>query len=174
MADHGCYYSGKYKTFVYARQYKIPDTISVEIRHYADPVISASETTRGCSDFYAYGDSAHSCFGMKKSTQIVLGICFLVAAVIIVVAVIAIAIGGAKCIKGMTKKQSPASVPLATAVPTAQPAPSVQMPYQNNSVYAPPQGSVPVAQPYQGPQIPTAQPAQSQMYYAPPAYGTGL
>ena len=120
---------------------------------------------------------------MKKSTQIILGICFLIAAVIIVVAVIAIIIGGAKCIKGMTSKQSPASVPLATAVPTAQlaqpaqPAPSVQMPYQNNSVYAPPQSSVPIAQPYQGPQIPTAQPAQPaqpQMYYAPPVYGTGL
>ena len=69
-AGVGCYYSGNYKTFVYARQYKIPDRINVEIRHYADPVISASETTRGCCDKYAYSDSAHACFGNTESEVI--------------------------------------------------------------------------------------------------------
>ena len=179
----GCYYSGGYKPFVYARIYKIPDQISVEIRHYADPVISASLATKGCSDNYAYNDSAHSCFGIKRSTQIAIGICLLAVAAIIIIVSIFLIIKGCNCIKKATNKQSPASVPLTTAIPvatvaTAQPAPNTQTPYQSTPMYTIPQNSMAPTQPFlnsqgyqaQYPQIPTAQP----MYYAPQTNSAGL
>lgn len=79
----GCYYSTRYSPAAYSRSQTIPASIPVVIRSYLDPVISASETTRGCSDSYISGSANHYCFGMSRAEQTATGVTLFIIGLII-------------------------------------------------------------------------------------------
>ena len=117
----GCYYSSDYEPFVYSKQWKVPSSIPVEIRHRMDPVISASEYTRGCSDRYISKSKDANCFGTSKSQQVGSGItCIAIGIVIIGIDVIAI-IALCTCCKNLISSYVKPKLPTSN-MPTAQPA----------------------------------------------------
>ena len=167
----GCYYSSDYEPFVYSKEWKVPSSIPVEIRHRMDPVISASEYTRGCSDRYISKSKDATCFGLSKTQQVVIGVVLFAFGVIIIVADVIVVVALCTCCKKAlsTKQgQSAGTIPVATPAypPPAQPAyaPTTQ------SEYAPPAQQIPYATPAQ-PMYPPQSSASQYNPYAPNPYG---
>ena len=136
-----------------------------------DPVISASEYTRGCSDRYISKSKDATCFGTSKSQQVGSGItCIAIGIVIIGIEVIAIIALCTCCKKALSTKQgqSAGTIPVATPAypPPAQPAyaPTTQ------SEYAPPAQQIPYATPAQ-PMYPPQSSASQYNPYASNPYG---
>lgn len=71
--NSGCYYSSDFSTYIYAKQWTIPSTIPVVVRHDMDPVISASLYTKGCSDAYIDSMKNNKCFGLSRKEQDMIG-----------------------------------------------------------------------------------------------------
>ena len=111
-----------------------------------DPVISASEYTRGCSDRYISKSKDANCFGTSKSQQVGSGItCIAIGIVIIGIDVIAI-IALCTCCKNLISSYVKPKLPTSN-MPTAQPAqPSYPPHTQPGSPVQPGYGAP--AQPY--------------------------
>ena len=152
----GCYYSSDYEPFVYSKQWDVPSSIPLEIRHRMDPVISASQYTRGCSDSYVSKPKDANCFGLSKTQQVVIGVVLLAVGVIIIAADVAVVIALCTCCKktfSSKQGQSAGTIPLATPAypPQAQPAygTPAQPPYATPAQPAyPSQPSAPQYNPY--------------------------
>lgn len=77
----GCYYSNLWSPYLYADSDHKHVIINVfqyclhymQLRYYLDPVISASEETRGCSDDKLYWKEDGNCFGATVKDQLRLG-----------------------------------------------------------------------------------------------------
>ena len=123
----GCYYSSDFSPFIYAKQWTIPSTIPVVVRHDMDPVISASLYTRGCSDAYIDSMKNHKCFGLSRKEQDTIGYVLIGAGIVILVAVFAVIISLCTCCVSMLQKtkktqstlpEAQATIPMAEPVPT--------------------------------------------------------
>ena len=144
----GCYYSSDYEPFVYSKQWDVPSSIPLEIRHRMDPVISASQYTRGCSDSYVSKPKDANCFGISKAQQVGSGITCIVIGVIIIAIDVAVVIALCTCCKNLISSYIKPKLPTSN-MPTAQPA---QPAYGAQPPYGAPQpGYGAPAQPY-GPQ----------------------
>ena len=73
----GCYYSNTYQAAAYTKTQTLPATIPVVVRSNLDPVIAASEFTRGCSDRYIATTKEYDCFGQSASEQNITGVILL-------------------------------------------------------------------------------------------------
>ena len=86
----GCFYSNFWSPYLYSEGAS-DRVITVNIRHYLDPVISASDETRGCSDDKWYRKDDCVCFGASKYNQsrsgeqmLIIGVVFLILEIIII------------------------------------------------------------------------------------------
>ena len=124
--NSGCYYSSDFSTYIYAKQWTIPSTIPVVVRHDMDPVISASLYTKGCSDAYIYSMKNNKCFGLSRKEQDMIGYVLIGVGIVILIAVIAVIISLCTCCVSMlqkTKKTKPTQQEAQAAIPIAEPVP---------------------------------------------------
>ena len=123
--NSGCYYSSNFSTYIYAKQWTIPSTIPVVVRHDMDPVISASLYTRGCSDAYIDSMKNNKCFGLSRKEQDMIGYKW-IGVGIVILAVIAVIISPCTCrvsVLQKTKKTKPTQQEPQAAILIAEPVP---------------------------------------------------
>lgn len=172
----GCYYSSEFSPFIYAKQWTIPSSIPVIVRHDMDPVISASLYTNGCSDAYIDSMNNKKCFGLSRKEQTIIGYVLISIGVVIVLIPIFVIMVMCKCCVSM-KRGTTQPAPQASTLTSLSASPNpLQQPFDILSaqpVEYSQQPPIPSAQPVeyvqpveysQQPPIPSAQPVE----YIPP------